>query len=186
LSGPPATGVPTALVFGAISLLAAYAGARLSAFVPGAVQLVILGVVMLSAAISMLRGSPDAVVAGEERSASPALVGAAIAVGVLTGIVGVGGGFLIVPALVLLARVPMHRAIGTSLLVIAINTTAAFVGQPALAQVRWGLLLSFTAAAVAGISIGSRLAPRVPAASLKRAFAALLIVMAIFIIAKEL
>jgi uncharacterized membrane protein YfcA len=179
--------VRTAAVFGAVAMVAAFAGARMSGMLPGRVQLVLLALVMLGAATSMLRsaarapGSP----ATDERVFSPALVAAALGVGTLTGLIGVGGGFLIVPALVVLAHVPIHKAVGTSLLVIAVNTATAFAGQPARGTVRVALLASFTAAAVAGILIGTRLSPKVPAARLKRAFALFLIVLSLLILASS-
>ncbi len=169
-----------ALVFAAVAMVTAYGGARLSVAVPGRIQLIALGLVMLAAAVSMLRAPPG----GADRPRSWAILsGAAAATGLLTGLVGVGGGFLIVPALVLLAAVPMHRAVGTSLLVIAMNTASAFAGQPAHGALRWGLLATFTGAAVAGIFVGTSLAPRVPAARLKRGFAAFLVALALYIFA---
>jgi len=96
---------------------------------------------------------------------------------VLTGIVGIGGGFLIVPALVLLARVPMKRAVGTSLLVIALNSAAGFAGYIGQVAVPWNFLAGFTAVAVAGILLGSHLVRFVSADALRRAFAVFLLVL---------
>jgi uncharacterized protein len=160
----------TALTVGLITVAGAFVGARLSTYLSGAVQLVILSVVMLAAALSMFRGAP----ADGDGTASmrwELLVPVALTVGVLTGLVGIGGGFLVVPALVLLARVPMREAVGTSLLVIALNASAGFIGHLGEGALPWGFLAAFTAAAVAGALAGAQFAPRVPQATLRRAFA---------------
>ena len=133
----------TAALFGVLAMGGAFAGAKLSVFLSGAAQLVLLAVVMLAAAVAMLRTRRGD---GRERSkeTSPAqwslLAPVAVAVGVLTGLVGVGGGFLIVPALVLLARVPMRQAVGTSLLVIALNSAAGFGGYIGTIDIDWAFL----------------------------------------------
>jgi uncharacterized membrane protein YfcA len=101
---------------------------------------------------------------------------------VLTGLVGIGGGFLIVPTLVLLAWVPMTQAAGTSLLMIAMNATPGFVGYLGQVDVRWGTLLSFTAIAVLGILVVSSLVGYVSPRALRRAFAAFVVVMGLFIL----
>jgi uncharacterized membrane protein YfcA len=141
---------------------------------------------MLLAAWFMFRPGP----VGEAPHASTAahrmplglIVAEGMAVGVLTGLVGVGGGFLIVPALVLLGRVPMKEAVGTSLLVIAMKSAAGFAGYWGQVEVRWGFLALFTAVAVAGILAGTRLVRHVPQQALQRAFAVFLLVMGSFIL----
>jgi uncharacterized membrane protein YfcA len=170
-----------ALIFGVVAMLGAYLGARLAVFVSGAVQLGLLGVVMLAAAISMLRGrapASDAEHAGtahvELRTLGPMLA-VGLGVGVLTGLVGIGGGFLIVPALVLLARVPMKQAIGTSLLVIAMNSASGFAGYLGQAAIPWDVLALFTTVAVGGILVGTHLVRYISAGSLKRAFGVFLL-----------
>jgi uncharacterized membrane protein YfcA len=174
----------TAVPFGLAAMLAAYAGSRLAGLVSGVAQLALLGVVMLAAAISMLRGGIGPRQADAERPTHLALLLAVgLGVGLLTGLVGIGGGFLIVPALVLLAAVPMHRAIGTSLVVITMTSVAGFTGYLADGvTVRWGFLLVFAAIAVAGILVGSRVGRRLPQATLKRAFAVFLLLMAAFVL----
>lgn len=126
--------VSTALLFGFVAMAGSYAGARLAALASGAAQLTLLAVVMLAAAASMLRPQPatsEGEATGSEnngrRLVTVATVG--VAVGLLTGFVGIGGGFLIVPALVIFAKTPMKHAIGTSLLVIAMNSTSGFLGH---------------------------------------------------------
>ena len=121
--------VKTALAFGVIAMCGAFAGARVARLLNGSVQLTLLAAVMLVAAVTMYRSSLSRAVksaADASPRAMPAalLIPVALAVGVLTGVVGIGGGFLVVPALVLLARVPMKQAVGTSLLVIAMNSAS--------------------------------------------------------------
>ena len=115
------------------------------------------------------------------------LVAAATAVGLLTGFFGVGGGFVIVPALVLALRFPMPVAVGTSLLVIAINSTTALVARiGGHVHLDWPLLAGFTLAAIAGTLAGSRVASRVDPARLTRAFVVLLILVATYTAARSI
>lgn len=176
--------VPTALVFGVIAMFGAFVGAKLAAFLSGAVQLALLSVVMLGAAVSMLRGDRR-----EADSTAPVrlalLMPVALGVGMLTGLVGIGGGFLVVPALVLLARVPMRQAVGTSLLVIAMNSASGFAGYLGTVHFDWTFLAGFTSAAVAGALVGTALVSRVPQLALKRGFSVLLLVMGAFVLYKN-
>lgn len=173
----------TALLFGVIAMLGSYIGARLAVFFSGAVQLTILAVVMLAAAASMLRNRRSADAAANERPAVDRaalpmgkILAVGIAVGVLTGVVGIGGGFLIVPALVVLGRVPMKQAVGTSLLVISMNSVSAFAGYRGTVDVPWGFLAAFTAVAIVGILAGTYLVRFISGAALKRGFALFLLV----------
>ena len=169
--------LPAAVLFGVLAMAGAFVGARLSVFVPGTVQLALFAFVMLAAGVSMFRrvdGDSEAVVrASPPRLALLAPV--ALAVGALTGLVGVGGGFLVVPALVVLAHVPMRQAVGTSLLVIALNSAAGFAGYVGTVHVEWTFLAGFTAAAVAGALVGATMMRLIPASALRRAFAVLLL-----------
>ena len=190
--------VRTALIFGACAMLGAYLGARLSVLLSGAVQLLLLATAMLAAAVSMYRraGADDAapddglVVAGRAPAppappATPRFVAIEVigfGVGVLTGLAGVGGGFLIVPALVVFGAVPMRQAVGTSLLVIAMNCAAAFAGYSAHVPIPWGFVALFTLVAVAGSVAGTALGKRVPATALKRGFAVVLVLMGLFVL----
>ena len=162
-----------AFTFGLFAMIGAYAGAKLSVLLSGSAQLVLLAVVMTAAAASMLRSrnEPDS-----SASWHPALfISVALGVGALTGLVGVGGGFLVVPALALLARVPMRQAVGTSLLVIAMNASSGFAGYLGTVDLDWSFLIGFTIAAVAGALAGTALITHVPQAALKRGFAVLLL-----------
>lgn len=171
--------VRVALVFGAFAMVGALIGsAVLAPRVSGPLQLQIFAAVMLVAAASMLRGRRVPVREGAGSSASlPLTVGVGIGVGVLTGLVGVGGGFLIVPALVLLAGLPMKTAVGTSLVVIAMNSVAGFAGYATRVEIPWLFLGLFTAVAVTGIFIGTWLVRFVSQDQLRRAFAVFLLVM---------
>jgi hypothetical protein len=179
----------TAVVFGALAMLGAFGGARLARFVPGAVQLVLLALLMLAAAGAMFRGSgPSRASDGPERSPHPeaprrALVaGVAIGVGMLTGLVGIGGGFLIVPALVLLLGVPMRSAVGTSLLVIAMNSAAGLVGYLGTVTLDWPFLARFTGVAIVGTLAGAAATGIVPQGALRRGFAVLLLAVGAFVL----
>jgi hypothetical protein len=110
------------------------------------------------------------------------LISEGIGVGALTGLVGVGGGFAIVPALVLLAKVPMKQAIGTSLLVIVLNSSAGFLGYLGAVAIDWQLTLSFIFAASLGIFVGAYLVKFVQARHLQKAFAYFLFAMSGFIL----
>jgi uncharacterized protein len=170
-------------LFGAFSMIGTFGGARLAIFFSGAAQLTLFAVVMLLASAFMLRGAEPAAVdaAARRRQWSPATVALTavegLGVGVLTGLVGVGGGFLIVPALVLLGGVPMKVAVGTSLMIIALKSATGFLGYLDQVVVDWGLMLVFSAIATAGIAVGTRLVRHVPAQSLRRAFAVFLVLM---------
>jgi len=179
-----------ALTFGGLAMAGTYAGARLAAYVPGAIQLSLFGAVMLVAAWSMFRNAAGVQpVEGEAPAAtagSMALITlVSLAVGLLTGLVGVGGGFLIVPALVLFGRLPMKQAVGSSLLVIALNSFVGLAGYAGQVELPWKLLAGFVVLAVAGILVGTRLTRYVSQAGLKRAFAVLLVVMGAFILFKN-
>ncbi|MFZ2491460.1 MAG: sulfite exporter TauE/SafE family protein [Thermoanaerobaculia bacterium] len=173
-----------ALLFGATSMLTAFAGGRLAVFVPGWIQMTIFGVVMIGAAMSMLRRRP--IDEGAPRTVSTAkIVAAAAATGLLTGVVGVGGGFLIVPALVAFAHLPMKRAVGTSLLVIAMNSAAGFLAYYGRVSVALLPAALFTLAAFVGVAAGSALVPRLSAERLRKSFAVFLILIAVFVLVRN-
>jgi len=183
----------TAALFGVIAMVGAYAGARLAVFLTGTVQLAILAVVMVAAAISMFRSArrdsregPNTPVSEVRPMALGLLFPVAIGVGLLTGIVGIGGGFLIVPALVVLARVPMKQAVGTSLLVIAMNSASGFAGYAGHVSLPWTFMLTFMAIAAAGILVGTRLIRHVSQAALKQGFSIFLLFIGALILFKNL
>jgi uncharacterized membrane protein YfcA len=170
-----------AIAFGAAAMVGAFGGARLATLLRGDVQLVLLGVVMVASAVAMLR--PPAVESDADASAHPVLLGAVgVGVGVLTGIVGIGGGFLIVPALAILARVPMREAVGTSLAVITLNSAAGLAGNLGQVAIPWRATGIVTVAAIAGILSGTAIGRRLTAQQLRRGFAVFLLAVAAFIL----
>ncbi len=178
----------TAFTFGVIAMTGAFGGARLARLLSGSVQLTILATVMLAAAISMFRSARRSATSGANAPDAPRtmpiglLIPVALSVGVLTGVVGIGGGFLVVPALVILARVPMKQAVGTSLLVIAMNSASAFAGYLGHVEFPWTFMLGFTAVAVCGIIVGTYFVRYVSQAALKQSFAVFLVVMGSFML----
>ncbi len=174
--------LPVALGFGGAAMAAAYGGARLGVLVPAALQLVLLAVVMVAASLAMFRGRRELVEERRPRAPLWQILLAGAAVGTLTGLVGIGGGFLIVPALVLLARLPMKQAIGTSLVVIAMNSASGLLGYLGRVPIDWRLTALFTSIAAAGILAGAALVGRLPAATLKRAFAVFVLAMGVLIL----
>ncbi len=175
----------TGLVFGLAGMLGAYAGGLASASVPGPVLLAAFAVMMVAAAVGMLRGRRGA---GGEREGLRLVVavGLGLAVGAATGFVGAGGGFVVVPALVLVAGLPMQAAVGTSLLVIAMQSGAGLAGHLSDTRLPWALTLAVTASAVVGSLAGSRLTGRIPAERLRRIFAVLVLAIATLVLAEQL
>jgi hypothetical protein len=164
----------------------AWAGATRARWVPGPVQLALFAGVMLAAAWRMLRG-PVVERRGEEPHRA-AVVAGGVGVGALSGLVGVGGGFLIVPALVLLAGVPMASAVGTSLAVIALNAFAGFARYLGVLESQslaldWSVLLTVAAVGVVGSYAGNRIGRHLPQATLRRLFGGFLVLMGLFIAA---
>lgn len=172
------------LSFAVGGTLGAFGGAKLAALVPGELQLVVFAVVMATAAWRMLRPKPTATVDAAPPPL-PLLALTGLGVGVLTGFVGVGGGFLIVPALVLIARLPMREAVATSLALIVVNCAGGLTGY-GLAGIDWATVAVFGVVGFVGGQIGGRVGARLPQATLKRAFAIFLIPMACLILVREL
>jgi len=174
------------VLFGAVATLGTYAGTRLARLVPGTVQLAIFGIVMLLAAALMARWRREPVSdSARGRGRFPLVALEGLFVGGLTGLVGVGGGFLIVPALVLLS-VPMHQAVGTSLLVIAMNCAVGLASSLGPARIVWSSVALVAAGTLPGIAAGGALNRRASQAVLRRGFAALLVVLATYILYRNL
>lgn len=169
-----------ALSFGLVAMVGAFGGARLATLIPGPVQLVLFAAVMLAAAVLMFRGRTS--LEGGEPAGGAVVLGTSLGVGVLTGVVGVGGGFMIVPALVLLLGLPMKEAVGTSLVVIFLNAVAGFAGYLGQVELPWMLLTGFAALSMVGILLGGILARRVSPDRLRQGFAVFLVVMAVTIL----
>ena len=159
----------TAAPFAAGGVIGAYAGGRAADLVPATVLLIGFGLLMAAAATSMLRPRgtsadrvPEPATAAPRRRRVLRMLLLGGLVGLVTGLVGAGGGFVIVPVLTLLAGLSMADAVGTSLLVIAVQSTAGLAGHLHSVRVDWPLTLILTATAVAGSVLGARLVGRVP------------------------
>ncbi len=146
--------------------------------------MLIFAVVMLLASISMLKESK--VIVKIEPQNKYWLIVQLFLVGILIGLIGAGGGFLIIPALMKLAKLPIRKAIGTSLLIITINSLIGFLGDVQTTVIDWKFLLSFTALAVIGIFIGLFIQKYINEKRLKKLFGFFILAMAIFIIYKEI
>lgn len=185
------------LTFGALGIAGAFAGSLASARVAPAVLLAAFAALMLVVAAVMLRrsGRGRVVAGGPSAEEEPLItlrpfrcdwrrvakvVGAATIVGLLTGFFGVGGGFALVPALILVLGYAMPAAVGTSLLVIAVNSATALATRATDTHLNWPLIGAFTAAAVVGSLGGGRLAARLRPHLLVRAFAVLLVAVALY------
>ena len=177
--------VRTGLLFGTAGMAGAYTGGRASAYIDGTLLLLLFAAMMLLTAVGMWRGRREpAGPATGERATGP-LLAQGFAVGSFTGLVGAGGGFLIVPALALWARVPMPVAVGTSLLVIVMNTLAGYIGYSGHVEIDYRLVGAVAGIAIAGSFVGARLGRQIDPNSLRRAFAGFVAVMATFILARE-
>jgi uncharacterized protein len=192
--------VKTAVIFGIPSIIAVY---LTRAFIIPAIpdQIVELGnfmltknmmlmllfaILMIAASYSMIKKdkNPPSEEAGEQVFNYPLIFLEGSVVGVLTGLVGAGGGFLIIPALVVLSKLPMKQAIGTSLAIIAAKSLLGFTGE-SFAGINWTFLLIFSAFAIVGIFIGMFLSQKIDGKKLKPAFGWFVLVMGIYIIVKE-
>jgi uncharacterized protein len=194
--------VKTALIFGAPAIAAVYATRKF--IVPSIPQevfsiagftvtkpilmMLLFAILMVFASYSMIKGKKEEANGngGEQTFNYPFILIEGTVVGVLTGLVGAGGGFLIIPALVLLSKLPMKQAVGTSLLIIAAKSLIGFLGDIGHQIIDWKLLMIVTALAIAGIFIGNALSKKISGDKLKKGFGWFVLVMGIYIIVKEL
>ncbi len=150
--------------------------------------MVLFGILMLLASISMIRDKNG--VAPEEECSDCInffkLLGYGVSIGLVTGFLGAGGGFLLIPALVLLVKLPMKKAVGTSLLIIAMNSLIGFLGDLDHFDINWRFLLEISLIAAAGIVVGGLLSKRIAGEKLKKGFGWFVLVMGVYIIIKEL
>lgn len=180
--------------FGVPGMLGAFMGAWLGSFADGSVQLVVFGAVLVAASLVMLRKTaPDrdnSALASTDYGSLPKLIVQGTAVGIVTGFVGVGGGFLIVPALVLFGHRPMRLAIGTSLVIIALNTTIGFAKNQYYlavhqAAVDWNTIIIFVLIGIAGSMAGKSLNAHLNQPALKKIFAVFLVMIGGLIMVRE-
>jgi len=172
-------------MFGAAAMAGAFAAGRVAHLIPATVLLVLFGVVMVVTAVAMLKGrKPDAGKPHALRIGRALGLGATV--GMLSGLVGAGGGFLIVPALTLFGGLAMREAIGTSLFVIALQSFAGFAGHVTHVHIEWPLVLAVTATAFTGSLVGAALGAKLSPHGLRHGFAWLVIAMGLFMFAKQL
>lgn len=183
----------TGLVFALAGMGGAYGGGRLAAFVPGPILLLLFGAIMLATAIAMLRGRrADARESARTQRLCPlrlpilSILFDGVAVGTVTGLVGAGGGFLVVPALNLLGGLPMRAAVGTSLLVVALQSFAALAGYASHVELDYQVTGLVTAATVIGSLAGGRLSERVSPVRLRRGFGLFVATVGCYLLYREL
>jgi uncharacterized membrane protein YfcA len=171
-----------AIIFGSSGMLVSYLSAGISKHLSSEVLLAVFALLMLGIGIMLLfrRAKEE----GTSYTAKPLLlvVVSGAGVGLLTGILGVGGGFLVVPALVMLLGLPVQVAVGTSLVVIAMNSVAGFLGHVGSGSVDWMVTLVFTSAGLIGTFSGMKLSSRLPSSKLQKAFAIFVIALAFFLL----
>ncbi|TDB97067.1 sulfite exporter TauE/SafE family protein [Actinomadura sp. 7K534] len=183
-----------AAVFGGAGALAAFGGAELNRLLPGQAVLLGFAALMVAAGWRMLAesGRPEGAACAlpgggvDWRGCLPRSLGAGAVVGVLTGLFGVGGGFLIIPALVAGLGLPMAAAVGTSLVIVVVNSAAGFAAHAGDAALDYGIIAAFGAAAVAGSLAAARLGRHLDADRLRRWFAYLVFTVAAFVAAQAL
>ena len=149
--------------------------------------MVLFAILMLFAATAMIRNTgTQGNLSTDQKSSFFKLFTYGILIGLVTGFLGAGGGFLIIPVLVLILNMPMKKAVGTSLLIIALNTLIGFTGDLGQYEIQWTVLLSLTAISALGIFVGGWLSKTIDGAQLKKAFGWFVLVMGAYIILKEL
>ena len=179
----------TGLIFGAAGMVGAYFAGLLAHYIPAGVLLLAFALMMLVTALAMLRGRRD--VRPERSTEGPSdlpvlkVVAEGLAVGAVTGLVGAGGGFLVVPALVLLGGLPMSAAVGTSLVVISMKSLAGLAGYVGHVQIDWTLGAMVSVSAVLGSLVGARLAGAIAQDRLRKAFAWFVLVMGLAMLVQQ-
>lgn len=177
----------TGLIFGAAGMVGAFLGGLAGGYIPGTVLMVAFAIMMIATAGAMIKGRKDR--DGQSNDHHHPLwriLLDGLVVGAATGLVGAGGGFLVVPALVLLAGLPMTAAVGTSLLVIAMKSFAGLGGYLTSVSLDWPLVAAVTTAAIAGSFVGVRLTSVVPEKALRKGFGFFVLLMGAFVLSQEL
>jgi uncharacterized protein len=170
-----------AILFGSAGMLVAYLSAGISKHLSPDILLVAFAMLMLVIGILLLFRHTREETAYTAKPL-PLVLASGAGVGLLTGILGVGGGFLVVPALVMLLGLPIQLAVGTSLVVIAMNSVAGFLGHVSSGSFDWMVTLVFVAAGLAGTFSGMRLSSRLPSSKLQKTFAIFVIALAFFLL----
>lgn len=175
-----------ALTFGTVGMLVSYLSANISRHISSELLLVLFALLMIGiGTLLLIRGAKEE---QAEYTARPLwlIVASGSIVGLLTGILGVGGGFLVVPALVMLVGLPTQMAISTSLIIIAMNSIAGFLGHVGSGSMDWMVTLTFTSAGLLGTFSGMKLSRRLSSLKLQKAFAVFVIGLAIFLLIDHL
>lgn len=171
------------LTFAPFAMAGSFAGGLLAKFIPGPVLLALFAVMMVVTSIAMLRGRRDCPDSGDTERAPLWLIGVeGLAIGGFTGLVGAGGGFLVVPTLMLLGGLTMHRAVGTSLLVIAAKSLTGFLGYVSHVEVDYSLAGILVSLAIVGTVVGVAASKRIAANKLREGFAYFVLVMGVFML----
>jgi uncharacterized membrane protein YfcA len=152
----------------------------------GVFLMVLFALLMLAAAVSMIRSDSKTPMPAMDKERRGSLLLQGLLIGAVTGLLGAGGGFLIIPALVLISRLPMKIAVGSSLTIMAISSYFGFFTTLSHYNINWTPLLSFTAIAVIGIFIGMALSDKIPGQALKKGFGWFVLLIALFILIHEL
>ncbi len=176
----------TGLLFGGAGMVGAYLGGFVAAWIPANVLMGLFALMMLATAVAMFRGRKDPGPSAGHSHPLWKILGEGLAVGMITGLVGAGGGFLVVPALALLGGLPMQKAVGTSLLVIALKSFAGFAGHAAHVTVDYELTALVAGSAVIGSFAGMWMASRVSPDGLRRGFAVFVLVMGCFVLFQQI
>ena len=176
-----------AMLFASSAMVGAYLGGRLAKHIPASILLAIFATIMLATAIAMWRGRKPrpGQIAVDRSLPIPLILVEGLVVGCITGLVGAGGGFLVVPALALLGGLSMPKAVGSSLVVIALKSFAGFAGYVTHAHIDWTMTLVVMAAAIAGSFVGAAWAKKVSPEMLRRGFAIFVLAMAVFMLGKQ-
>lgn len=176
----------TGLTFGATAMVGAFAGGWVAQYIPAWILLLAFSGMMLATAVAMLRGREESAIGPHQPLPFHFVALEGVLVGAFTGMVGAGGGFLVVPALVLLGGLSMREAIGTSLLVIAMKSMAGFAGYAAHVPIDYPLAAAVTGAAIAGAVLGALAGKRVSPAQLRVGFGWFVVVMGLYMLGKQL
>lgn len=177
----------TVWIFGLSGVLGSYAGACIAHYLSGRTQFILFGVVMIVAASMMVKDRKWIESTSDVQHPTWLMMLEGFLIGSLTGCIGVGGGFIIVPALVLLINLPMYLAIGTSLTIIAMNSMTGFVKQflslqQLDMQVSWAIIVIFSAVGILGTLLGSFLAKKIPQTRLRKLFGYMMLPLGLYIL----
>ncbi|MGJ9403872.1 sulfite exporter TauE/SafE family protein [Arthrobacter sp. KK5.5] len=177
----------TGLVFGAAGMAGAFGGGLLGGHIPGTILMIAFALMMVATSLAMIRGRKDRTATAHDGELPVGkVIIEGLVVGLVTGLVGAGGGFLVVPALALLGGLSMPVAVGTSLVVIAMKSFAGLGGYLTTVTLDWALVGGVTVAAILGSFIGARLAGRIPEAALRKGFGIFVLAMGVFVLMQEL